>query len=358
MKNIFKSLMAFAIIASVSSCSDEQDLKFATPAAEFNILTPQSGDGVVLKPETPTNPALVMTWEAADMGTPTEITYAVQIDKNGDEFANPITLTTTTSNFISVDMQTLNGAAISAGLEPFSEAGLDVRVMATVGSMGSEASYSNVITYLVTPYTTESPKVYVVGNFLANSGYGSNWTPADAVPLAASGFGQTDFEGYVYMNEPSIEYKILPTNESFDGDYGDDGSFTGTLLQTGESNIAMTGPGYYLVKANTQTLTYSATPQTWGIIGAATPNSWDDETVLTYDPATKKWTGVVNLVPGEFKFRANHDWNIVTNNFGAGTGDLLSYGGGNLTFSGTAGSYTVTLDLSHPREYTYTLTPN
>src|SRR6476646_10255984 len=166
MKNIIKSLMAFAIVASVTSCSDEQDLKFATPAAAFNILTPQYGDGVVLAPETPTNPALVMTWEAASVGTPTEITYAVEIDKNGNDFATPIVLTTTTANFISIDMQTLNGAAIAAGLEPFSEGGLDIRVKATVGTTSSEPAYSNVITYLVTPYTTEAPKVYVVGNFL------------------------------------------------------------------------------------------------------------------------------------------------------------------------------------------------
>lgn len=354
MKNIVKSLIALTLIAGFSSCEDEQDLIYVDEPAAFTILTPQSGEGVVLAPETPNNPGLVMTWEEADFGTPVQVDYTVEIDKNGNDFAAPTVLTTTNTNFVSINMETLNGAAIAAGLEPFSEGGLDVRIKASVS--GSNETYSDVITYLVTPYTTESPKMYVVGNFLNASGYGNDWSPASAVPIAASGFGQTDFEGYVYMNTASIEYKILPTNVSFDGDWGDDGTFTGTLVQDGESNITLSGPGYFRIRANTANGTYSAAPAAWGIIGSATPTGWDSDTDMTYNSTTKKWEITLNLTGGqEIKFRANDSWDLNMGDTGAD--GSLNEGGDNIAVS-TTGSYTVSLDLSSPREYTYTLTLN
>ena len=58
MKNIFRNILAVALISGFASCTDEQDLKFLDNAAEFRILSPVSGDAVVLSPETPTNPGL------------------------------------------------------------------------------------------------------------------------------------------------------------------------------------------------------------------------------------------------------------------------------------------------------------
>jgi hypothetical protein len=354
MRNIVRSLIAVTLIAGFSSCEDEQDLKYINDAGDFSILTPQSGEGVVLAPETPNNPGLVMTWEAPDFGTPTQVDYVVEVDKNGNDFAAPTVLATTTSTFVSINMETLNGAAVAAGLEPFSEGGLDIRVKASVS--GASEVISGVITYLVTPYTTESPKMYVVGNFLNASGYGNDWTPSAAVPIAASGFGETDFEGYVYMNMASIEYKILPTNVSFDGDYGDDGTFTGTLVQTGESNITLSGPGFFRIKADPTMQTYSAAPAAWGLIGDATPTSWDSDTDMVYDAVAKKWTLTVDLIGGkDIKFRANDDWGL---NYGdTGADGTLNEGGDNIHIA-TTGNYTVTLDLSTPREYTYSVTAN
>lgn len=354
MKNIFKSFIVLAMIAGFASCEDEQDLKFISPEGEFRILTPTSGDAVELSPATPLNPGISLSWEAVDYGTPTEITYVVEIAENGTDFAAPINLISTTNTYATVNSEALNGAAMAAGLEPFSEGGLDVRVKASVN--GSNEVISDVIIYLVTPYTTESPKMYVVGNFLNASGYGNDWSPASAVPIAASGFGETDFEGYVYMNTAAIEYKILPTNASFDGDWGDDGTFTGTLVQEGESNITLSGPGYFRIRANTTSGTYSAAPAAWGIIGSATPTGWDSDTDMTYNPTTKKWEITINLTGGqEIKFRANDSWDLNLGDTGAD--GSLNEGGDNIAVSAT-GSYTVSLDLSTPREYTYTLTQN
>lgn len=357
MKNIVKSFLSIALVASLISCEDEQDLLFLTPEGSFEILTPSSGDEVELSPSTPLNPGLTLSWEDANYGTtPTEITYEVEIDKTGDNFDTPLVLTSTTNTFVTINSAALNTAVLTIGLTPFSQGSIDVRIKSSVGSEGSEILYSNVINYLVTPFSTDLPKLYVIGNFLSNSGYGADWSPAATLPsLASSAFGQTDYEGYVMMNVASPEFKLIPTNTSFDGDYGDDGNFAGTLAQTGEENIQLSAAGYYRIRANTSTLTYTVAPVSWGIIGAATPTGWDSDTDLTYNPTTKKLEiASIYLNPGPFKFRGNNAWN---NGFDLGTVNADGYlvDGGDLTFSGPAGNYKVILDLSNPRRYTYEL---
>ena len=76
---------------------------------------------------------------------------------------------------------------------------------------------------------------------------------------------------------------------------------------------------------------------------------------LTYNMTTKKWEVITTLTGGqEIKFRANNAWSL---NYGdTGADGSLNEGGDNIAIS-TTGSYLIELDLSNPREYTYTLTP-
>ena len=353
MKNIFKSLLAVSALSlALISCEDEQDLSFLTPEAEFEILSPNSGDAVELNPETTTNPGLSLTWSEADFGTPTEITYTIEIDKTGDEFDSPYVVTSTTNTFVTINSEELNGAVLAVGLTPFSQEGIDIRIKATIGT-GTNESYSNTIVYLVTSYSTDLPKLAVPGNH-------QGWSDANnfesAPRIAASGFGLTDYEGYMWLDG---EFKFLGPNGSGNfawgnTDWGDNGDFSGILAEANESNCTAVA-GFYRVRANTEALTYTTTAVSWGIIGAATPNGWDSDTDFTYNPATKKLEiASIALVPGAFKFRGNNAW---SNGFDLGTvnADGFLVEGGDLTFSGAAGNYKVILDLSNPREYTYEL---
>lgn len=349
MKNIVKSFVALALIAGFTSCEDEQDLLFSQPEASFRILSPTSGDGVVLSPDSPTNPGLSLTWEDADYGTPTEVTYTVQVDKNGDDFDSPIDLVSTTNTYATITSDALNSASAAAGLAPFSEGGLEVRVRSTVGTTGSQPLFSEVITYLVTPYSTELPKLAVPGNH-------QGWNPPTAPRIASAAFGETNYEGYIWL-DGGFKFVAPDAAGNFNWgntDWGDDGSFSGTLVATGESDCTATA-GYYRVKADTNALTYSVAPVSWGIIGAATPTGWDSDTDLIYNSTTKKLEiASIALTPGAFKFRGNNAW---SNGFDLGTVNADGYlvDGGDLTFAGPAGNYKVILDLSNPRKYTYEL---
>ncbi|MDD5149935.1 MAG: SusE domain-containing protein [Flavobacterium sp.] len=351
MKNIIKTILAIALMSGFSSCTDEQNLMFLTPEASFQILSPVTGEGVILSPTTPLNPALALTWSAADYGTPTEVTYLVQVDKAGNNFASPIDVTSTTKTYATVASSALNGAAIAAGLLPFTEGGLDVRIVATVGTTASGTTYSTVISYLVTPYTTDLPQLAVPGNH-------QGWSPNTAPRIAASAFGKTDYEGYVWLDGG---YKLVgPTAAgvyawSAGPEYGDDGTFSGVLKSPGGGNCDA-ATGYYLLKADTDKLTYSATKTTWAIIGNGTAGGWSTDTPMTYDAASKTWTVTATLstqaAPDNgLKFRANGAWDL---NFGdTGADGTLEGGGTNI--STTAGTYLITLDLSKPRNYTYTM---
>lgn len=347
MKNIVKSFLSIALVASLISCEDEQDLFFLTPEGSFQILTPSSGDEVVLNATTPLNPGLTLSWEDANYGTtPTEITYEIEIDKTGDDFDTPFTISSTTNTFITINSDVLNGAVATVGLTPFSQGSIDVRIKSSVGSQSSEVQYSNVINYLVTPYSTELPKLSVPGNH-------QGWNPPTAPRIASSAFGATDYEGYMWL-DGGFKFVAPDAVGNFNWgntDYGDDGSFTGVLVETGESDCSAVS-GYYRVKANPATGTYNVAPVSWGIIGAATPTGWGSDTDLVYNPTTKKLEiASIALVPGAFKFRGNNDWG---NGFDLGTvnADGFLVDGGDLTFSGAAGNYKVILDLSNPRRYT------
>ena len=359
MKNILKiSTLALLLFAGVSCENDDQTI--ATPNGGPELITPLDGSAYVLLPENATNEATTLVWNHADYDVQTEVNYDVEVALAGTDFTTIIPAGSTTSRFMVWTVEALNAVALEAGLIPYTAGDLDVRIKSSLGSNDDLPSYSNVITLTVTPYTTELPKLAVAGNH-------QGWSPGTAPRIAASGFGQTDFEGYVWLDG---EFKFVA--QSADGtfnfppaggpDYGDNGDFSGILAETGESNCTAIA-GYYRVRANTGAITaqnldgmtYSTTAVSWGIIGAATPTGWDSDTDLTYNPTTKKLEiASIALVPGNFKFRGNNAWN---NGFDLGTVNADGYlvDGGDLTFSGAAGNYKVILDLSNPRRYTYEL---
>ena len=367
MKNILRtSIFAFMLMA-LGACENDTD-PVAVSGNGVTLLNPIADADYVLDPATQNEVAMTAVWDYANTGVPSASSYVVQFALPGTNFENPAEVGPTNERFLAVTGAEFNGKLLDLGLAPYEEAEVEMRVVSRTGnSENAMMQYSNAVTINVTPFTTDNPRLYVIGNFLSASGYGADWTPAATLPyLEASAFGKTDFEGYVYMNVAAPEYKFLPTNTSFDGDWADDGAFAGGLAQEGETNALANAPGYYYVKANTGAvtpqnldgLTYSATLTTWGIAGNATANGWDGMTPMTYDPVTKKWSIVATLTTqvapdNGLKFKANGAWDINLGDNGAdGTAE---YGGTNI--GTTAGTYLITLDLSNPRNYTYTLTP-
>jgi starch-binding outer membrane protein SusE/F len=369
MKNISKLLIALIGVITIScSTTDVQDRPVIKGIDAPSLTAPLSGASYTLLLANLSQQADRFTWTSANYGGSVTINYTLEMDTNTGTFANPQILGTANSaNQLAVTVATLNNACTVLGATPFVSSNFKIRVKSTAS--GYAPMYSNVKTIAINPFSTALPKLGVPGNH-------QGWTPTDTATLpllAASFFGKTNFEGYASLNG---EFKFLnpKPNGTFAwggdaDDWADDGTFSGTLVNLGGSNCTA-ATGYYLIKANTGVtsttnpggLSYSTTLiTTWGVIGDATANGWGASTAMTYSATTKKWSITLPLTGGkQFKFRANNDWGINLGKFDASKtgnafgGDDMSYDGINIDVA-TSGTYTITLDLSNPRAYKYTI---
>jgi len=353
MKKINKISAGFlALVAFVgfNACSEDDNLIIASAQGGPELVTPASGTAIVLSAANELNLATTVVWNDADYDASVAINYTVEIALAGTDFAAPIAGGTTTERFISWTNQQLNDVSIAAGLSPFVAGDIDIRVTSSIGTPNVQQQVSETLTLNVTPYTTSLPKIAVPGNH-------QGWDPATAPRLASSEFGASDYEGYVWLE---TEYKFVAPDDAGNfawgnTDWGDDGSFSGILTDDGESNVTAT-PGYYYLQVDTENLTYSASQYTnWGLIGSGTPTGWDSDNDMTFDPATQTFSITLDLTADQIKFRANDGWDW---NYGdTGADGALDNGGDNINVP-AAGNYTVVLDFSNPRAYTYTLTLN
>jgi hypothetical protein len=107
-------------------------------------------------------------------------------------------------------------------------------------------------------YMTENPdgdnEIYVPGGYQSASGYGSNWTPADAPPLISDNNDDV-YTGYVYINSPGVEFKFTAERNWNNGDWGDDEG-DGTLEPGSPNNIVAEKAGLHKITVNLNDLTY------------------------------------------------------------------------------------------------------
>lgn len=192
-------------------------------------------------------------------------------------------------------------------------------------------------TYKVTVLGNVSPFLYVPGNH-------QGWSPATA-PFVHS----TDFMNYGGFVSLDGEFKFT-SEKSWDGvNYGA-GAKDGALSTDGGAGNLKAEKGFYLLKANISSLTWSAVLiQTFGLIGSATDGGWDTSTPMTFDAAKSEYSITAALKDGELKFRANDVWDV---NLG-GDPEHLTFGGANIAVK--AGTYKITLSLSDAQKYTCTI---
>lgn len=358
MKNILKITFFALLLISVGSCTNDKDpvatanglnLKQITPAGPF-VLSPVNGD----------NDVATITWDAVDNGVPTSPSvYVIEIAKSGTNFAQPIIASPSSTDRTYIWKEGyLNSLLLANGFLPELAADIDVRVKSTLGiDFNTFVQYSNVIAIKVSPFSQST---------FAFTKDGAD--PALAAKTLSSGFFATDTEGYSWLDAgnykfySSVQNKFQVTNPV----YGSNGS--GALVLNGAA-INVTTAGYYLIKANigVSPSAFSLTPITaFGIIGDAKVfGSLNSLPAMTYDQVDKKWKITINLRGGRsYKFRANNSdvINLGLGNAGLGSpnyaGELMQYNGATIKVPGLSTvtlSYLVTLDLSSPRNYKYTM---
>jgi hypothetical protein len=338
---------------TIISCLDQEKgpVVLSTPGVPA-ISVPAAGSSLVLtKPDA--DKKVAFTWSAADFGMPLGVLYTIQIAKAGTNF-NPlvnvasVNALTDTLKYSEFDSKLV---ALEANMEVVNS--IDMRIMGTIPNSNADTVFSDKITMNITPYTAKD-FIYLVGAF-----NGWNAGTAPAMNRSLSGL---KYELYVNFTGTggNLQYKIIPTQGSWNNDMGDDWTGTNHLEVTGEQNMWVPSAGYYRVNVDLTNMTWSTLATTWGIIGGFVGNSWGtDYATLTYNAVTGNWEGsFITTAAVEWKFRANAGWSL---NFGDNGADgRLDDGGANIVTS-AAGTYTVTLNLNptgNPQAYTYTVVKN
>jgi hypothetical protein len=347
-------------LAAVTLTSCKKDEVQATVAPANSVTLAASTSSAVLQSVNGAQNAVTYTWTPitfnwtnTDTKYSPAVTYSLQFDKKGNNFASPVSVDAGSGPTKALTVASLNATLISLGLTPETAANVEVRLKASYANNVAPL-YSPTSALTATPYSTE---LYVSSSYLNND-------LSTAPKLIEVDGSPRQYQGYVYFGGNSAStFKVTNTRSGTGSMYGNGstaavavGAFgkatTGTVAAPGTAfSIA---PGFYLVNINLANMTWSVTPYKWAIIGAATPKGWGDDTPMTYDATKKVWTVTTTLTADQFKFRANGNWDISLGDTNPAGSYLTSNNGANLTSPG-AGTYTVTLDLSDATKPTYSV---
>ena len=340
MKNIYKIFFFVFFALGISSCVDNENFKIVQAPDSFKIET-TSGAVIVLNDANLTNTALFLSWKSTTASA--GATYTIEVAKTGTDFATPTLLGTTTTTNFSMTVGELNTFLLEVmNLNAEEATSLDIRV--STGGITTQ-----IIQVVITPFRVEFRQFFLVGSF-------TNWTPAEALPMTRVDFNI--FEITVDL-VAGAEFKFLPTNTSFDGDWGQDPNNAGTLIETGDQNLSGLNAGKYKITIDLNTFIVTVDeiipPAKMYLVGAGVPTAgwgWDTPVVLDLveDGVFRATTTFAN---DAFRFFAvNGDWGSGTNfPFYLNAGYTIDAnlidaqdGDNNFKFIGTPGEYTITLD--------------
>ena len=336
MKKLSIIIFLIGLVGLFSCKKDETKAVIQSPSAP--VLNVAGGDTIALK-KTNADTLITYTWSAASFGLTLVTTYTIQMDKQGNNFKDPLAVGTVTSaNSFALLTSALNnkllGMEFNPDLNPSSPMALEFRVMASV-SPNSNPAYSPVVSKVMVPYYVKIvyPFLFVPGNY-------QGWNAGDSTTVIYSAKSNNSYDGYIWMGASAPEYKYSE-DPKWVTNYGDNGA-DGTLELNG-SNIVPGGPGYYHLTADINTLTHTYLKTAWSVIGDATPGGWNTDTDMAYDSIARTWSVTLALTTGGIKFRANHAWDL---NYGdTGADGSLDMNGDNIAVP-EAGNFTVTLNLS------------
>jgi len=343
MKKItFLFMTMIAMVVFISSCEKKE----ADPIFDMNktkapaISEPAGGASYVLTQDSVGAVMATFKWSATsynltDLGSPI---YSLQIDRADSSFKNARELTSTSETSFSLTVGAMNSRLLSLGFEPDVEGEVEVRLMSFLASnAGVSTIYSSPVKFSVTAYSgvVDVPKLWVPGAY-------QGWNPALA-PVIYDFDNDGIFTGYLYFPEDasSFEFKFTSHPNWENTNYGQ-GAAPGQLdTDPGAGNLMVPGPGGYQVIVNTNTLTWSYTAQSWGVIGQWL--NWAEDIDMLWDAANQQLYVTVENIPAasnqRFKFRANDAWTV---NLGAkdpddgtlvqGGADIFIIDGGTITF--------------------------
>lgn len=326
-----------------TSCKKDEN-KVVAGNGTAPVLASTASSSLTLTEANAASNAAAFTWSASSFGFEgSVVSYTLQVGVAGDSFKTVKEVSVGTGLTTTVTVATLNSLVNQLGLTPGVAGKAEVRVKASISDLYAPA-YSNTLSYTVNPYQIiiDYPSLWVPGAY-------QSWTPATA-PKISSVLDNKIYEGYINFSV-SGEFKINPA-ANWDHSYGTATAGSGTIILDGGNNLSLATAGYYLLKANTTALTWSATKTTFSVLGTAVGT----ETAMTYDAVANVWTVTKALAVGTLTFS-----NGAGTTYGSATvanGKIVAVGTG---LAGAAipvtvaGTYKITCNVGIPGNYVYSI---
>lgn len=338
-------ILAFLTICFIALFSCKKDeIKVVSTEGTKPVLT-ASVNKLDFEEADSAKTAVDLTWQKSDYGYEAAVAYYLQFSFKDSAFKKYSEQAMGSALSKSFKVSDFNKLMLSLKFP----AGVMDKVYMRVRSEITQDvfQYSDPIAISAKPYVAERlipyPFLYVPGAY-------QGWSP-DAAIIAKLYSANSDkvYEGYINLPDAVNEFKLTP-EPKWDDSYGmvSNTGNAGTFAYNGGDNFSVSGAGYYLFKANTNTNVWSATLNNWSIIGDGA-NGWDDndDVMFDFNPAEQTLTKTLHLNVGEIKFRANQGWDTNIGKDGR-------YGGDNIKID-AAGTYKVTLDLRVPSDVVYSV---
>ena len=361
---ITKYILSFAAAAGLlAACQTPEVVQIASPENVVPASLHELDVTEIAISATNQQETVSFSWEAADYGAPTQISYSLEAAL--DETSKKVTIlsglvkTEATVTYEDLNRVLFNDLEVPEG-QP---TGLKIYVGSVLYAGSSVASYPKVysepksLTVTVTAAEKVYPMIYVIGDF---NGWKDGttqelfeFTPASGKYSGMIGFGGKAANGW----------KIRGTASGWDDtcNWGLDGDKETPAAEASELTLITSGGSkdIKIYSKNFYNMTFDKTALTLkmnlsfdqiGVIGSF--NDWGADVVMNFDNVKQKFYADVEFAAdAEFKFRLDGAWTI---SYGTGAdGFLTSDNGGNI--AAKAGNYRVYLNMNNLGEITYEL---
>jgi hypothetical protein len=351
MKNLKIIGLLIITIIGLNSCDQQDDLVFTAQEPVEGINFSNSFlDEYVLTTATSKNLGERFTWNDANFGVPTNVTYELQNSILGD-FTDATIISSTDGNELAVTIGQMLGFAGAAGLDNDPETEnpnmgqLYFRIKAFVGTEGLP-TYSNTqaLNVVLPEIVVGGGGAFEISEWgIVGSGY-NDWGNGGSDGLFYSTSEPGVIVSYATLLDGQIKFRT--NNDWSSGDDLGDAGNDGVLDRDPDNNINVTA-GDYKIMINTNDNSYTIEPYSWGIIGSGY-NDWGNDgpdAKMYYDYTTDTFKVSVQLVEGQIKFRTNNDWSSGDDLGDAGNDGVLDRDADN-NINVTAGHYLVTVNFN------------
>jgi hypothetical protein len=334
-----------------------------TPYNDPGVLTTQNTSVTTSLPNA-AQPSNAFTWSKPFNGYSGNITYTLQYDSAGKNFASAQEIPVGTNLLTKTLTQgEINETALTEGVAGGTSGRVDYRIKA-VTAQGA-VSISNIVSVTIQTYIPIL-RFYLPGGYQGGTGNGNDWDPSSAPELIRDlRPGALNKLYYIYIYLPAGAQFKFTQGRAWDVNYGG----TGGNLSPGGDNLTVAAAGIYRISLDRTSMKYDIREGRMGFVGGSTGADWNPGNTFPNfamgNPERNLFVGVTTFTTGGWKLIDNNAWNnsdlTVTNarSYGSsgGSGSLLAINDNNMPDITTAGRYRVIWNGRNADEVRYEISP-